>query len=85
MLLRPLPHRLEIPTHVLRVEIDISARGWRVPPHLTQHANVDGAHELLSQDVETMGCILVSLATSCCDMVRTGSNKRGSVGCDLGF
>lgn len=56
-ILRPLPDRIEVLAHMLRVEVHERLWHfliWRLPPHLAQYANVHSAHELLSDDVKTV-------------------------------
>ena len=55
MLLRPLPHGIEVPAFVTRIEIGIRFRGGLVPPYLPEYGDVHGAHELLAEDVEAVG------------------------------
>ena len=56
-LLRPLSDGIEVPALMPRVKVDVG--GWRggVEPYLAQDADVDGAHELLAEDVEAVGLI----------------------------
>lgn len=54
MLLCPLPDSIEISALVPSIEIDIgSGRLW-IPPDLPQYADVDGAHELLPDNIQAM-------------------------------
>lgn len=57
VLLRPLTDAVEVSARVLGVEVDVcfwSVRhGW-LEPDLTHDADVDGAHELLPDDVEAV-------------------------------
>lgn len=59
MLLGPRPDGLKIATRVLGVEVWVRAGLLLVPPDLAEDGNVDGAHELLPEDVEAVGCCLV--------------------------
>lgn len=54
ILLRPLPELLEIAALVLSVEVNEWLWMVRVGPDLAKDAHVDGAHELLPQDVEAV-------------------------------
>lgn len=58
VLLSPFPDLLEIATSVLRVEIDEWLWGVWVEPDLAEDAHVDGAHELLPENVEAVCCLL---------------------------
>lgn len=56
-LFRPLPNVVVVAADVLGVEIDKGV--WRVfarycVPHLAEDADIDGAHQLLSNDVEAV-------------------------------
>ena len=55
MLESPLLHGFEIFALMLRVEVRICDRIILIPPSLAQHANVNSAHQVLSQDIMTMG------------------------------
>lgn len=58
MLLSPDPNLIEVPAFVDGVEVDkrFGSLPWRLVPDLSEHANVDSAHQLLAYDVETMSC-----------------------------
>jgi len=58
-LFRPLPNGLEVSAGMLGVEIDERARVLATPslhPDLSEHADIDSAHQLLAEDVEAVGC-----------------------------
>ena len=54
MLFSPLPNGVEIPAYVPCVEIDIGAWLIRVKPDLAEYTQIDRAHQLLADDVETV-------------------------------
>lgn len=54
ILLCPLSKLLEIAAFVLSVEVDKWLGMVGVYPELTEDANIDGAHELLADDVEAV-------------------------------
>lgn len=61
MLLRPLPHAIEIPTLMDGVEVDKGLQRllWRLVPYLTEDTDIHSTHQLLTQNIETMryiGC-----------------------------
>ena len=43
-----------------RVEVGVRFRRGLVPPYLPEHGDVDGAHELLAEDVEAVGWELLA-------------------------
>ena len=55
VLLCPLPDSFEVSACVCSVEIYKGCRRCSIPPDLAQHPDVDNAHELLSENVQTMG------------------------------
>lgn len=56
VLLCPLPDLLKIAALVLCVEVDKWLGVVRVYPELPEDADVDGAHQLLAQDIEAVCC-----------------------------
>lgn len=54
MLFSPSSDLFKVPASVFGVEVDVCFRGSLVPPHLTQNTDVDGAHELLADDVKAV-------------------------------
>ena len=47
----PFSHSIEIPAFVPSIEIHIRRRLLRIPPDLSEHTDVHGAHELLAENV----------------------------------
>jgi hypothetical protein len=58
MVFRPLTNSIKILAFVACVEINICLRPFRVPPNLAEDTCVDLAHELLTNDIETVSYIL---------------------------
>lgn len=53
-LLRPFPHGLIISTLMFGIEVNERIRILTKRPHLSQHAHINHAHELLAQNVEAV-------------------------------
>jgi hypothetical protein len=50
----PSPHVVEIPASMLRVKVYEGFGCRRIPPHLSEHADVHRAHQLLPKDVQAV-------------------------------
>ena len=53
--LSPLPDSVEVPTLMPGIEIDKCCWCRLVIPHLAEYSNVHRTHELLSEDIKTVG------------------------------
>ena len=53
----PLPNSFKVPAFMLRIEINERLGVLWVDPNLAKDADVNGAHELLSYNVQAMGCV----------------------------
>ena len=51
MLFCPFPYGVEIPAFVPGIKIHIGRRLLWIPPDLSEHTDVHGAHELLAENV----------------------------------
>jgi len=56
MLKSPPSHRIKIPTLMLSIEIRKCEWLISIPPHLPKNSDIDCAHQLLTKDIEAMGC-----------------------------
>ena len=54
MLLCPSPDVIKVPALMLCIEIGIRLWTVLVPPDLTQHTNINGAHKLLTECIEAV-------------------------------
>ena len=61
MILPPFPHHIKVPANVLSVEVWESLWVVLVPPDLTEQANVNSAHQLLSKDVQTVSWAMLAI------------------------
>lgn len=50
----PLTNGIEVLAFVPSIEVNICLWPFRIPPNLAEHASVDRAHELLSDDIKTV-------------------------------
>lgn len=50
----PLPHIVKVPALVDRVEVWVRCGLFPVPPHLSEDRDVNGAHQLLANDVQAV-------------------------------
>lgn len=55
MIFGPLANGFEVLAFVPGVEVHIRLRPFLVPPYLSENTGVDCAHELLPNDVQTVG------------------------------
>ncbi len=56
MFFGPVSYRFEIAALVLCVEVDkgLGAFAWRLVPDLSEHADINGAHKLLADNIEAV-------------------------------
>lgn len=57
VVLRPLSDRIKVPAFMNRVEVDEGLERCfrRLIPDLTEHTYIDSTHQLLANDIETVG------------------------------
>lgn len=59
VLTSPFSNVIKVPTDVMSIEVDVSFRKLSrrgLEPHLAHHADIDSAHQLLSDNVKAMRC-----------------------------
>ena len=61
MIFGPLTDSIKVSAFVSGVKIDVSPGLFRIPPDLAKHTDINVAHELLPDNIETVGCGIVNL------------------------